>query len=345
MRFLKIKFKVYGFTLIELLVVVSIIAILAAIGLAVFSGTNSRARDSKRKSDISSISNALESTYDASKGSYSDFTEQSVVEKMFASNIPQPSRSGDYSYYTNTDKNAFVVCTALEVKSDASSQCSPLSDPALCYCIKSRQGDASNFFVLSNGSITNNASVNRYPNPNFTSPTPIPNFTYIPPASENGSSNTPTPTQAITNTPAPTPTFTPTPTIASTPVPTPIPVLYTKDAGQINNNDLNVYFDNFSRLQSVTIYRNSSLVGALQLCNWGNGQVVAAIQDTGSGNPSFTNLNISYGAAYKLFWCQGGDATGSEGKACGNNMNNQNLVCTSPGNAYTYSKIESYGNK
>lgn len=52
-----------GFTLIELLVVITIIAILAVIGLTVFSGVQRNARDAKRKADIDAISNAMEAHY------------------------------------------------------------------------------------------------------------------------------------------------------------------------------------------------------------------------------------------------------------------------------------------
>ena len=51
-----------GFTLVELLVVVAIIAILSVIGLTVFSGAQSNARDARRKSDIEAIQNSIETT-------------------------------------------------------------------------------------------------------------------------------------------------------------------------------------------------------------------------------------------------------------------------------------------
>lgn len=49
-----------GFTLVELLVVIAIIAILAAVGLTIFSGTQKNARDARRKADIDAIAQALE---------------------------------------------------------------------------------------------------------------------------------------------------------------------------------------------------------------------------------------------------------------------------------------------
>ena len=49
-----------GFTLIELLVVITIIAVLATIGLASFRGISSRANDARRRGDIQAIAKALE---------------------------------------------------------------------------------------------------------------------------------------------------------------------------------------------------------------------------------------------------------------------------------------------
>ena len=48
-----------GFTLIELLVVISIIGLLAAAGLAVYTSAQKKARDAKVQSDLLEIRNAL----------------------------------------------------------------------------------------------------------------------------------------------------------------------------------------------------------------------------------------------------------------------------------------------
>jgi prepilin-type N-terminal cleavage/methylation domain-containing protein len=52
-----------GFTLVELLVVISILGILATIGLVAFSSAQARGRDTQRKSDLKQISTALELYY------------------------------------------------------------------------------------------------------------------------------------------------------------------------------------------------------------------------------------------------------------------------------------------
>lgn len=49
-----------GFTMIELLVVISIIAVLSAIGVASFSGSQKRARDARRQADLEAVRSALE---------------------------------------------------------------------------------------------------------------------------------------------------------------------------------------------------------------------------------------------------------------------------------------------
>lgn len=48
-----------GFTIVELLIVIVVIAILAAITIVAFSGVQSRARDSTRKSDLSNAAKQL----------------------------------------------------------------------------------------------------------------------------------------------------------------------------------------------------------------------------------------------------------------------------------------------
>lgn len=52
-----------GFTLIELLIVISIIGILSSLLFVNFSGSRERARDTKRKTDLTELRNALQLYY------------------------------------------------------------------------------------------------------------------------------------------------------------------------------------------------------------------------------------------------------------------------------------------
>jgi len=58
-----------GFTLIELLVVITIIGLLATVGLSSYTQAQRRARDARRQSDINTLRNALEIYY-ADNNSY-----------------------------------------------------------------------------------------------------------------------------------------------------------------------------------------------------------------------------------------------------------------------------------
>lgn len=49
-----------GFTLVELLVAITIIAVLAAVGVVVFGGIQAKARDSRRSQDLIALANVLE---------------------------------------------------------------------------------------------------------------------------------------------------------------------------------------------------------------------------------------------------------------------------------------------
>lgn len=58
-----------GFTLVELLIVIVIIGILASIGIASFSSSQMKSRDTQRKANLKQIANALEIYYN-DKGQY-----------------------------------------------------------------------------------------------------------------------------------------------------------------------------------------------------------------------------------------------------------------------------------
>lgn len=59
----KLFYKKNGFTMIELLIVIVIMGILSVVGLRTFTSAQLKARDSKRKSDLRTISDSLEVYY------------------------------------------------------------------------------------------------------------------------------------------------------------------------------------------------------------------------------------------------------------------------------------------
>ncbi len=119
-----------GFTLIELLIAITIIALLATIGVVTFGNVPKESRDSRRKSDIDTIATVLESNYATSQTPYPPLTGALFVSGF----IPTPppgtvdslgavetnylliSVSGDSDSWVSTQAggNRYKVCAHLE---------------------------------------------------------------------------------------------------------------------------------------------------------------------------------------------------------------------------------------
>lgn len=93
--------KKSGFTLIELLVVISIIAILSAIGVVVYTKVLQNARDGKRQSDLRAIQSALEQFYADQRSYPSSLSSLSSGSKVYMTTIPKDPRDTDYSYVSD----------------------------------------------------------------------------------------------------------------------------------------------------------------------------------------------------------------------------------------------------
>lgn len=103
-----------GFTLVELLVVISIVAILATVGVVVFSNLQKNGRDAKRQSDLRIIQSALEQ-YHADQGYYPDtVTSGSSIasgSKTYLQKVPaDPLSTSQYHYKTDPDPCTGSAC-------------------------------------------------------------------------------------------------------------------------------------------------------------------------------------------------------------------------------------------
>lgn len=81
-----------GFTLVELLVVIAIIAVLSMVGMSVYSGANTNARDARRKMDLHAMQNSLEA-YKSITGSYPTQTGGLSAGSLWGSSWAQCSPS------------------------------------------------------------------------------------------------------------------------------------------------------------------------------------------------------------------------------------------------------------
>lgn len=101
-----------GFTLVELMVVITVIAILATLGVGTYNGVQTKAKEAKMKADIDDIAKVYESKYDASTNTY--FSLESTDFKD--GRIPTTLEGEEYSFEAGPDSTAgqtdtFKVCT------------------------------------------------------------------------------------------------------------------------------------------------------------------------------------------------------------------------------------------
>jgi general secretion pathway protein G len=111
-----------GFTLLELLVVISIIALLIAMGITSFTTVQKKARDSKRKSDVKEIQQALEQYYSVCGYKYPTPTTTYYTNINCSSpaisimpTVPFDPRATPYSCSSCTS-TTYTVCAALEAE-------------------------------------------------------------------------------------------------------------------------------------------------------------------------------------------------------------------------------------
>ena len=99
-----------GFTLVELMIVITVIAILATIGVMSFTRVQKQARDTKRKGDLRALYTALQAYYTENQFSYP--ASLSALTPTFIPNIP--TDPAQYSYVYNQATYSYALCANTE---------------------------------------------------------------------------------------------------------------------------------------------------------------------------------------------------------------------------------------
>ncbi len=121
-----------GFTLVELMIVITVIGILATLGIVYFSRVQAQARDAKRKGDVHNIVTALQAYY-TENGAYptqspagdaatsiNDELETNFMQDVPAAPTGGSATNGNDEYqYISADGSGFALCAALETEPDA----------------------------------------------------------------------------------------------------------------------------------------------------------------------------------------------------------------------------------
>jgi general secretion pathway protein G len=102
-----------GFTLIELLVVIAIIGILITVGSVSYQRAVRLSRDSKRKTDLEQIRQALE-TYRSENGIYPPSSSWEIdLESGYITAMPEDTVN-PYVYTPNGASTTYTLCATLE---------------------------------------------------------------------------------------------------------------------------------------------------------------------------------------------------------------------------------------
>lgn len=137
--------KAHGFTLVEILVVVTIIGMLAAIGLFTYGQFSKQSRDARRKSDLEVIRSAVE-LYRSSNNAYplsitfgGDICDPGgCASGTYLKTVPNDPRSnsGATYYYTSTGSDYTLGATTEVVSSSSCGDCSTSTGTQACtYCL------------------------------------------------------------------------------------------------------------------------------------------------------------------------------------------------------------------
>lgn len=153
--------KTKGFTLIELMIAISIIAIMATVGIVIYTGTRASARDAKRRGDLEDIKKALylykqdnnvfclggtycnttpfqinvwDTTYGLN-GTHAYSLKTNLIDKGYIKAIPQDPSTKDTSedYHISILTNdSFLLSAKLETPPTSNPGCTPATGRNYC---------------------------------------------------------------------------------------------------------------------------------------------------------------------------------------------------------------------
>ena len=99
-----------GFTIVELLIVIVVIGILAALVITTYAGIQSKARNSKRSSDVAAVQTQLEAFY-SQNGYYPSLTDLNS-KTWRATNMKSLDKNALVDPSTNCDPDAVSNCVS-----------------------------------------------------------------------------------------------------------------------------------------------------------------------------------------------------------------------------------------
>lgn len=133
-----------GFSLVELLVVIAITGILVSMATAAYTTAQKKARDSKRKSQLTAVQQALEQYYQGNSASYpvpcstigTTYLPDGVPED------PKTNRKYDATYGAYCTAATYCLCGALEGETNTLTDCAGAGAPSGYngfFCVKNLQ--------------------------------------------------------------------------------------------------------------------------------------------------------------------------------------------------------------
>jgi len=106
-----------GFTLIELIVTMTVVAVLTTLAMISYGGTNKRARDGRRMSDLQRVAIALEMARQVG-GTYPvedvDFQAPYLITAGFLSTWPADPKGYRYAYNQNNNGYSYTLRAHME---------------------------------------------------------------------------------------------------------------------------------------------------------------------------------------------------------------------------------------